>query len=135
MVALEGKPISWAFLGGVEPNLAADFVVADDAAHARVENFGAAAGAGIHTSFLHAAKNFFDGNLGDARKVVDFHHGERFEVDAGAALLEAANHLEEIVKRQIGVEAADDVKFGGAFANALFSALVDFVEREIVSAG
>jgi len=121
--------------GGIEPNLAADFVVADDAAHARMENFGTAAGARVHSCFFHAAKNFFNGNFGDAGEVVDFHHGEGFEVDTGAALFESANHFEEIVKRQIGVEAADDVKFGGAFADALFGALVDFVERKVVSAG
>ena len=37
----------------LKPHLAADFVVADDAAHARMENFRAAAGQRIHARFFH----------------------------------------------------------------------------------
>src|SRR5262249_17968559 len=38
-------------------------------------------------------------------------------------------------ERQIGMQAADDVEFGGAFANALFGALVDLFKRELIGTG
>ena len=53
----------------VEPLLPADLVIADDFAHARMENFGAAAGQRIHAGFFHFAQRFIDGNFGDAREV------------------------------------------------------------------
>jgi len=86
-------------------------------------------GTGIDTSFFHAAQSFFDRDFGDAGKVVHLHHGEGFQVYAGAALLQAANHFKKIVKWQIGMEAADDMEFGCAFANPLLRALVNFLER------
>ena len=52
-----------------------------------------------------------------------------------AALLQAAHHVQEILKRQIGVQAADHVKFRGAFAHALFGALVNFLQRKCIGAG
>src|SRR5262249_57869877 len=33
------------------------------------------------------------------------------------------------------MQAADDVEFGGAFANALFGALVDLFKRELIGSG
>ena len=51
------------------------------------------------------------------------------------ALFQSVDEFQEIVERQIGMEAADDVKFGGAFADALSRAFVNFFERESVSAG
>ena len=52
-----------------------------------------------------------------------------------AALLQAAHQVQKIFKRQIGMQAADHVEFRGAFAHALFGALVNFLERERVRAG
>ena len=121
--------------GDIEPLLAADFVVADDFAHARIENFRAAAGQRIDAGVLERDQRIANGKLGDAREVADLDHGEGFQVHAGAALLEAAHQVEKIFERQIGMQAADHVKFRGAFAHALLGALPDFFEREGVGAG
>ncbi len=56
-------------------------------------------------------------------------------MDRRTAFFQAAHHFQKIFKRQIGVQAADHVKFGGAFAHALFGALIDLFERKIVGAG
>src|SRR6476661_1747763 len=66
---------------------------------------------------------------------MDLHHREGFQMDSGAALLQAADHFQIMVKGEIGMQTANDVEFGGAFAHALFGALVDFFESERVSAG
>ncbi len=51
------------------------------------------------------------------------------------ALLQSTDEFQEIVERQIGMQAADDVEFGGAFADPLCRAFVNFFEREGVSPG
>ena len=50
------------------------------------------------------------------------------------ALLEAANQLQEEIEGQIGMQAANDVKFRGAFAHALIGTFIHFFERESVCA-
>ena len=118
-----------------EPHLAADFVVADEFTDAGVKNFRTAARQGIDAGVFHFLQRFLDGELGDAREVADFHHGEGFEMHGGTALLEAANHVQKIFKGQIGMQATNHVELGGAFAHALFSALVNFFESEGIRAG
>ena len=119
----------------VEPHLAADFVVANNLAHARMKNLRAAAGQESTPASFMFAQRFFDGKLRDAREIVHLDHRERLQVHARAALFQPANHLQKIFERQIGMQAADDVKFGGAFAHALFRALVNFFQSKGVSAG
>ena len=51
------------------------------------------------------------------------------------ALLESADQLQEEIERQIGMQAANDVKLGGAFTHALIGAFVHFFEGESVRAG
>ncbi len=122
------------FACGVQPHLPAGLVIADDLAHPRMENFGAAAGAGIHAGFLHFLQRLFDRKFGDAREIMHLHHGEGFQVDGRAALLQAAHQFQIMIESKIRVQPADDVEFRGAFANALFGALIDFIERKSVSA-
>ena len=50
-----GQTVLVGLFGRIEPDLAADFVVADDAPHAGMENFGAAARTRIDAGFFHAA--------------------------------------------------------------------------------
>ena len=118
-----------------QPLPAGGFVVANHSAHARIENFRASAGKRIHSRFFQRDKNFAHGELGDARKISDLDHRERFQMHGRAALLQPANHFQKIFKRQIRMQSADHVKFRGAGANAFFGPLVDFIEREIVCAG
>ena len=56
-------------------------------------------------------------------------------MDLGEALFQTANQLQIIFEGQIGMQAADDVEFRGAFGNSLGGALPNFVERKSVSAG
>ena len=51
------------------------------------------------------------------------------------ALLQAADHVEVIVEREIGVQATDDVEFRGALGDALGAALVNLFKRHGVGAG
>ena len=55
-------------------------------------------------------------------------------MNARAALLQPANHLQEIFERQIGMQAADDVEFQRAFARTLLRALINLFERKVVRA-
>jgi len=79
------------FASGAQPHLPADFVIANEFANSRMENLRAAARAGIHSGGLHFLQRFFDGQVGDAREIMDFHHGESFQVYVRAALLQPAN--------------------------------------------
>ena len=51
------------------------------------------------------------------------------------ALLQTANQRQVIFERQVGMQAAYDVEFGGALRDAFSGALVNFVESEVVRAG
>ena len=61
-------------------------------------------------------------------------HRERLQVHLRKALLQAANQVEVIIERKIGMQPADDVKFRGAFGHALRGARVNFIERKRVGA-
>src|SRR5580704_1608362 len=122
------------FFRGAQPHLAARLVVADNFSYARMKDFRASAGAGIDSRLLHFVQDLLYGKFGDARKVVDFHHGEGLDMHSGAALFEAANQFQVMIESQVWMQATDDVKFSGAFANALFRALIDFFERKRVRA-
>ena len=82
------------FVGGardLQPHLPADFVVADNFSHARMENLSAAAGQRIHSRFFHSQQSVANGFLRDARVIAHLDHGEGFQVDLREALLQAAN--------------------------------------------
>ena len=116
----------------VQPHLPAHFVVANDFAHARMKNLRPAAPKRIHTGFLQFQQHFFHAQLGNAREVAHFHHRERLQVHAGAALFQPAQHVQEVFKRQIGMQPAHDVKFQCALAHALFRARVNLFQRKAV---
>src|SRR5712692_4094196 len=119
----------------VQPLLAGNLVVADYFAHPRIEDFGAAAGQRVHTGLFQGQQSIADRKLGDAREVAHLNHGERLQVHARAALLESSHQVQEIMERQVRVQAADQVKLGGAFADALLGARKDLFERKGVRAG
>src|SRR5215468_1090771 len=74
-----------------EPHLTADLVIADDSAHARMENFRTAAWAGIYARCFHFLQSLFDGQLRDAREIVDFDHREGLEVYMRVTLFQSAD--------------------------------------------
>ena len=84
-----------------------------------MENLRTAARAGIHARFLHFQQCFVNCELGDARKIVHFHHGKRFQVYVWMPLLQPADQLQKVFERQIRMQAADDMYFCGDFAHAL----------------
>ena len=53
----------------------------------------------------------------------------------GGELLEAAQHLEVVVERQVGVLAADDVDLGDAAGERLARLVEHLVDRERVGVG
>ena len=120
---------------GLEPVVAVDLVVADDVAHAVGEDLRAAAGQRIDARFLQLLQGLANRELGASREIRDLDHGERFDVDLREALLEAADEVEEILKRQIGMQSADDVKLGDRFGVSGGGRLPRFFERHGVGAG
>src|SRR5262249_47213218 len=94
----------------VQPLFAVDFVVADHAAHALIENLCASAGKGVETCILELAQRSFNRELGASGQECDLHHGKRFEMDLRKSLLQAGNQVQVILKRQIWVQAANDMK-------------------------
>src|ERR1700681_3133130 len=97
--------------GGVEPLLAGQLVVADDAANAIAKDFGAAAGERIYTCVFEALQRFADRDFSALGQVADLHHREGLQVDLRKTLLQAAQHLAVPVEGELGVESADDVEF------------------------
>ena len=118
MVAFDFSPNLVGDLGSVEPLVAIDLVIANDVADAVGENLRAAAGKGIDAGSFQLFQRFANRELGALRQIRDLDHGEAFEMDLRKALLEAGTQIEEILERQIGMQAADDVKFGDRFAVA-----------------
>ncbi len=118
-----------------QPHLSADFVIANNPAHARMKNLRAAAGKGIDPRLFQLQQGFFGGKFRDAREVAHLDHGECFQVHARAALFEPADHFQKIFERQVRVQAADNVKFQRAFAHTLFRARINLIQRKIVGAG
>ena len=116
----------------VQPLLAAHLVVADHFAHPRVENFGAAAGQRVHARFLQRQQGIADRKLRDTREVAHLDHGERLQVHSRAPLLQPAHQVEEILERQIGMQAADQMELRRSFADTLLGALEDLFERKRV---
>ena len=120
---------------GLDPLVAVDLVIADDAPHALVEDLGAAAGQRIHAGVAQALQGLADGDLGAPRQVGDLHHREGLQVHLREALLQAAQHLAEPVQRQFRMQAADDVELGDRFAPAFAGAVPDLFERHGVGLG
>ena len=118
----------------LQPHLPAHFVVADQLAHAGVENLRAAAGQRIHARGLHRHQRVANRKFRDSGVVAHLDHRESLQVDLRKALLQPANQFEVILEWQIGMQSADDVKFRGAFGHSSRRALPDFIERKRVRA-
>ena len=100
-----------------------------------MENFRAAAGERIDARFFHFQQRVLDRKLREARVVVHLDHGEGLQMHLRKALLQAADQVEVIIERKIGMQAANDVEFRGAFGDAFRAARENFVERKSVRAG
>src|SRR5260370_8297835 len=116
-----------------EPLLAADFVVTNYLADAGIEDFRAATGERIHGGVFEREQGIADGKLGDTREIANFDHGEGLQVHAGTARLQAANQVEKIFKREIGVKAAHQPKFPAPFPQTLFGPLPNLPKPKLVA--
>ena len=134
-MAFDFRPIWWASARGVQPLVAVDLVIADDVADAVGENFRAAAGQRVDAGRFQLLQRFADRQLGALGEVRDFHHGEGFQVHLRKALLQAGAQIEEILKWQIGMQAADDVELGDRLGVSGGRGLEGFFERHGVGAG
>src|ERR1700733_3279003 len=94
----------------VEPLLAGNLVVADDASHAFGENFSAAARHRIHAGIAQLFERLANAQLRAVGEESDLDHGEGLQMNLRVALLQAAQHLAIPIERQFRMQAADNVK-------------------------
>src|SRR5581483_2073251 len=99
----------------LDPLIAIDLVIANHAADALVEDFGAAAGKRIHSGGLQSLQRFADAQLRALREEGDFDHRECFQMNLWEALFESRNEIEEVLERQIRMQSAHDVKLRYGF--------------------
>jgi hypothetical protein len=79
-------------------------------------------------------KRLADGKLGAFRKIGDLDHGEGFEVNLRKTLLESGAEIEEISKRQVRMQSADNVELGHRLAVSGCGSFESFVERHGIGA-
>ena len=120
---------------GLEPLAAVDLVIADNVAHAIGKNFGAAAGKRIHARGLQLFQRLANRKLRALRQIRDLDHGEGLEMHLRKTLLQSRAQIEKILKRQVGMQSADDVKLRDRLGVAGSGRLERLVERHGVSAG
>ena len=121
-------------LGGIQPLVSIDLVIANDVADAVGEDLSSPSGQRVHSRGLQLLQRLADGQLGALRQISDLDHSERFQMDLREALLQAGNQVEKILKWQIGMQAADNMEFRNRFAVAGSGSLESFFERHRVGA-
>jgi hypothetical protein len=119
---------------GVEPLLTVNLVIADDVANAVAENLRPAARQRINTCFLQLFECLANRELGALGQVGYLDHGEGFQVDLRKAFLQTGNEIEKILKRQVGMQSADDVELRHRFAVSGSGGLVGLLQRHRVGA-
>ena len=118
-----------------EVAIGAALVVADLLPHALGEDLGAAAGQRIEPRLLQLAQHLLVGLAVEIGEERDLDGGEALQVDLGADLLEAAQHVRVVRERQVGMQAVDDVDFGQRLAGALPQLVPRLLERHRVRPG
>src|SRR5215469_2201364 len=101
--------------GGIKPLVAVNLVIAYHPAHAIMEYLRSASRQRIDTGGLQLLQSLSNRELGSLCQESHFHHGEGFQMNLGKALLEPGDQIEEILKRQIGMESTHNVEFGNGF--------------------
>ncbi len=121
--------------GGLQPLAAVNLVIADNVAHALGKNLRSTTGHGLHPGFLQLHKRVADAQLGDLGQKGNLHHGERLQVHLRESLLQSGDELQEVLERQIGMQASDNVELGHGFGVAGSGGLPDLLQRHGVGAG
>ena len=104
--------------GRFQPLVAINLVIADDVAHAVRKNFSTASGQRIHSCIFELLQSLADRKLCPLGQIRDFHHRKSLEMHLRKSLFQAGDQIKKILKRQIGMQPADDVKLGDRFAVA-----------------
>ncbi len=116
----------------VEVAIGAALVVADLLPHPLGEDLRAAAGQRIEARVLELDEHLLVGHAVEIREERDLDGGEALEMNARTDPLEAAQQLQVVVERQIGMQAVDDVDFGQRLMGALPQLVPRLFERHRV---
>ena len=119
----------------LEPVVAVDFVIADDMPDAIGENLSSAAGHGIESRLFEFDQYLARRHFADLGEEGDLDHGERLEVYLREAFFQAGDEIDVVLERQVGMQAADDVKLGDGFGVTGAGRGPDFLQRHGVRAG
>ena len=118
----------------VEVAIGAAFVVTDLLAHALGKHLSAAARQRVEARLAQRDQHLLVGHPVEIGEECDLNGGEALQMDAGANALEAAQHLQVVVERQIGMQSVDDVDFGQWLVRALTQLVPRLLERHRVRA-
>ena len=113
----------------------AALVVADLAAHPLGEDLRAAARQRIEPGIHQLAQHLLVGPAVEVGEERDLDRGKALEVDVGPDPLEAAQHVQVVVERQIGMQAVDDVDFGQRLMRPRAQLVPELFERHRVRPG
>ena len=122
-------------LGGFEPLVPVDFVIANNMAHAVGENLSAPARQRVHPRGFQLFQRLTDRELGPLRKISDLDHGEGLQMYLRKALLQARAQIEEVLKWQVWMQPTHDVKLGDRLGVSRGRGFESLFERHGVSAG
>src|SRR6266568_163656 len=98
------------------------------------QDFGTATRHGAETGADKALKHLLDRQAGNTGKIFDLHGGEGFDMELRCGMADGPQGLFVELERQVGVQAADDMHFGGSFTLRRDSPPADFVQRQGVGA-
>ena len=113
----------------LQPHVGADLVVADHSPHGRSKDFRAAARQRSQPGFLEPLQDFLHRHPGEVRVIGDFNGRKSLQVDRREALFQPAKEIDVILERQVGMEAADNVKFGHGFRPVFARDAESFLQR------
>ena len=118
-----------------QPPVRVRLVVADLLPHALGEHLRAAAGQRRKARVHQLAQHLLVGHAVEIGEERDLDGGETLQVNLGADALEAAQHLQVVLERQVRMQAVDDVHFGERLIVPHAKLLPRVFERHRVRAG
>ena len=116
----------------LEIAIGAALVVADLPPHALRENLGAAARQRVEPGVHQLAQHLLVGPAVEIGEERDLDGGEALQMDVRTDPLEAAQHVQVVVERQIRVQAVDDVDLGERLVRARAQLVPGLLERHRV---
>ena len=118
-----------------QPAIGVGLVVADLPAHALGEHLGAAAGQRVQAGGHQLAQHLLVGHPVEVAEKRDLDRGETLQVNLRPDALEARQQVRVVRKRQVGMQAVDDVDFGQRLVGALAQLVPGLLLRQRVRAG